>query len=328
MKLAWITLTLCGCLTFANATVLKIATEYPDGNAILSELRMAGERIEQATEGRVSFKFYPGGVMGDALAVRRKIRIGQLNGTFIHSTAFSYEYKNAQVLNAPLLFRSFEEVDLVRAQFDDELNQGFIDSGWHTFGLIEGGFAYLMSANKVHGMEQLKQQKLWLPANDPLSEKIAKAFEINPFSLSIGDVLTGLQTGALNAFLAPPTGAIVLQWYTQADYLLDAPFMYIYGVIALSERTVASLSESDFYLVEQELTALSQRLNDLARAENIRAFDALSSLGISTVSLDDDFRHAIESEADEATDKLISSGEFDRDLYQRISDVLTDYRNP
>ena len=124
--------------TGVQATVFKISTEYPDGNAVLNELRAVGARIEAQTEGRVTFKFYPGGVMGDGTAVQRKIRIGQLHGTFIHSGALAESYKNSQVLNAPLLFRDFDEVDAVRAEFDPILNQGFIDSGWHTYGLIEG----------------------------------------------------------------------------------------------------------------------------------------------------------------------------------------------
>ena len=168
-----------------QAKVFKISTEYPDGNTVLNELRSVGERIEAKTEGRVTFKFYPGGVMGDGTAVQRKIRIGQLHGTFIHSGALANSYKNSQALNAPLLFRDFDEVDAVRAEFDTVLNQGFIDSGWHTYGLIEGGFAYAMTAVPATDMETLKSQKLWLPANDPFSEKIARAFDISPIVLNL-----------------------------------------------------------------------------------------------------------------------------------------------
>jgi TRAP-type C4-dicarboxylate transport system substrate-binding protein len=315
------------CPIFAQAEVFKIATEYPDGNAVLNELRDAGRRIEEMTEGRLKFKFYPGGVMGDSVAVRRKIRIGQLSGAYIHSTALSYDYKNAQVLNAPLLFRSFEEVDYIRAEFDQELNQGFIDHGWQTFGLIEGGFAYAMTTVEVSKMAELRQQKVWLPANDPLSEKIAKAFNINPIALNIGDVLTALQTGAINAIVAPPAGAIVLQWYSRTNFLTDAPFMYVYGVIALSERSLKGVSEEDFDILERELTLTSQRLDKLARLDNIKAFNALPELGLEIVPLTDALRVDIERDASEAVEKLIASGEFDADLYSRIVEALGEYRN-
>lgn len=319
-------LTLLGMSTLANAKTLKLSTEYPDGNATLNELRSAGERIKERTEGRVTLKFYPGGVMGDGVAVQRKIRIGQLHGTFIHSGALANSYPNSQVFNAPLLFRNFEEVDAVRAQFDQELNQGFIDSGWQTYGLIEGGFAYAMTNVPADSLDVLRAQKLWLPANDPFSEKIAKAFEINPIALNIGDVLTALQTGAINAIVAPPVGAITLQWYSKTKYLTDAPFMYTYGVIAISEKALKGISEEDLAVLQEEFTQTSKVLDGLARADNLKAFEALGQLGINIQTLSPVVREEIELEATEATEKLIQSGEFDRGLYDRVFQVLTDFR--
>ncbi|MDB9894589.1 TRAP transporter substrate-binding protein DctP [Reinekea forsetii] len=314
--------------TGVQATVFKISTEYPDGNAVLHELRAVGERIEAQTEGRVTFKFYPGGVMGDGTAVQRKIRIGQLHGTFIHSGALAESYKDSQVLNAPLLFRDFDEVDAVRAEFDPILNQGFIDSGWHTYGLIEGGFAYAMTAVPATDIETLKSQKLWLPANDPFSEKIARAFDISPIVLNIGDVLTALQTGAIDAIVTPPVGAITLQWYSRTKYLTDAPFMYTYGVIALAEKAVQRLSEADQEILAAELTASSKTLDTMARSDNLTAFTALESLGINIVQLVPEVRAAFEQEAAQATEKLIESGEIEQALYDRIVVVLDRIRNP
>lgn len=309
-----------------SATVLKIATEYPDGNAVLKELRQAGERIDSATEGRVSLKLYPGGVMGDGRSVQRKIRIGQLHGAFIHSGALAATYPDSQVLNAPLLFRDFSEVDAVREQFDEELMAGFAATGWQTYGLIEGGFAYAMTNVPASDLSSLREQKLWLPANDPFSAKIAKAFDINPIALNIADVLTALQTGAINAFVAPPVGAITLQWYSKVDYLTDAPFMYTYGVIGLSKRALRGISEADLAIVDRELSATSEQLDQLARQDNEKAFAALTQLGIEIRSLDAEARAQIEAEAAKATGILIESGEFDRDLYRRILEVLEQVR--
>lgn len=310
-----------------QAKTFKIATEYPDGNSVLNELRAAGKRIEAQTENRIKFKFYPGGVMGDAVSVQRKIRIGQLQGTFIHSGGLASSYKDSQALNAPMLFRNFEEVDAIRAKFDGEFNQGFKDNGWLTYGLIEGGFAYAMTSVPVADMATLKQQKLWLPSNDPLTAKIAKSFGISPIVLNIGDVLTGLQTGAINAIVAPPVGAITLQWYSQTSHLIDAPFMYTYGVIALTEKAFAGVTDADRQILNRELTLSSQTLDGIARADNLKAFSALESLGIEIVPLESEARATLEREASDAVEKLLESNEFDRDLYNRLVAALTQYRS-
>lgn len=313
--------------TGVQAKQLKIATEYPDGNSVLNELRASGKRIEARTEGRVKLKFYPGGVMGDAVAVKRKVRIGQLHGAFIHSGGLADVYKDSQVLNAPLLFRDFSEVDAVRAQIDDEINQGFADNGWKTFGVVEGGFAFGMTSEPATSIDALKQQKIWLPANDPFTEKIAKSFGINPIALNIGDVLTALQTGAINAFVAPPVGAITLQWYSKTSYLTNAPFMYTYGVVGISTKALRGISDADMAILQEELTQSSQVLDNIAREDNKKAFEALESLGITILEPGAEDRAALEQESAKATAKLIESGEISQDFYDRVMHILNDIRS-
>ena len=191
-------------LVASAATTLKISTLYPDGTTIVTGLKNAGKEIADKTEGRVKLKIYPGGVMGDDRAVERKIRIGQLHGMIAQGGAFASAYKDSQILNVPLAFNNYDEVDAVRAELDPVIEQGLEQGGWVSFGLVDGGFAYVMSENPVKSLDDLRDQKLWLPANDEASAKASKAFELSPIMLNIGAVLTSLQTGAINAFAAPP----------------------------------------------------------------------------------------------------------------------------
>lgn len=311
----------------AQAEELKISTQYPDGNAVLNELRRAGQAINAQTDGRVDIRYYPGGVMGDDQAVQRKIRIGQLQGAFVQSGALANAYRDSQVLNAPLLFRNYDEVDAVREQLDADIEQGFVEGGWQTFGLIEAGFAYGMSQQPITSMDSLKAQKLWLPANDPFSEQIARAFGINPIMLNIGDVLTALQTGAIDAIVAPPVGAITLQWYSRVDYLTDAPFMYTYGVLALSERAFSRLSDADQAIVEAEFRKASATIDAQTRQDNLRSFAALDTLGIDIIEPEPADRAALEAESEVATRLLIERDQFSADIYSKVDDILTRHRD-
>ena len=67
------------------------------------------------------------------------IRTGQLHGALAQSGAMATYYKDIQVYNAPLAFRSFDEVDFVRAKMDPELAAGLEKAGWVSFGFIDGG---------------------------------------------------------------------------------------------------------------------------------------------------------------------------------------------
>ncbi|MBT7260979.1 MAG: TRAP transporter substrate-binding protein DctP, partial [Desulfobacula sp.] len=62
------------------AVRLKIATLSPEGSMWMEKMRKGAEMVAQKTDNRVTFKFYPGGVMGNDKTVLKKIRIGQLQG--------------------------------------------------------------------------------------------------------------------------------------------------------------------------------------------------------------------------------------------------------
>ena len=73
LRLNWVCLTttiLALMLTGpSQAARLKIATLSPEGSGWMQKMREGAERVAQATENRVRFKFYPGGVMGNDQAV-------------------------------------------------------------------------------------------------------------------------------------------------------------------------------------------------------------------------------------------------------------------
>ena len=66
--------------THSQAATFKVATLSPDGSFWMKTMREAGKEVAAATDNRVEFKCYPGGVMGDDKAVLRKMRVGQLQG--------------------------------------------------------------------------------------------------------------------------------------------------------------------------------------------------------------------------------------------------------
>ncbi|UCE90510.1 MAG: TRAP transporter substrate-binding protein DctP, partial [Pseudomonadota bacterium] len=98
----------------AHALVLKIATVSPDGAAWMTRMRAGAAEIAERTAGRVTFKFYPGGVMGNDQSVLRKIRVGQLHGGVVVGGSLAEVYSDTQIYSLPFLFQSLDEVDYVR----------------------------------------------------------------------------------------------------------------------------------------------------------------------------------------------------------------------
>lgn len=305
---------------------LKIATLYPDGTAEVVALRQAGRDIAAATDNRVRFQVYPGGAMGDDTAVKRRIRTGQLQGALIQTGALAGEYRDVQILNAPFTLQTYQEVDAVRAELQDDIIAGLADNGIKSFGFIDGGFAYIMTQSPVSSLDDLQQQRLWLPAGDPFSERIAREFRISPILLGLGEVLTSLQTGAINAVVAPPSAALTLQWHNRLTHVTDMPLIYTLGTLYVDGRAFARLSASDQQAVESILVTMTQQLNQRNRGNNIAAYEALQQQGIVKVVPNAEQIAEITNNADRVLQLLVDTGAFNQVYLDRLQATLAGIR--
>lgn len=277
-------LLLVGVIAPAQALTFKIATVSPDGLAWMKQLRAGTDEIEALTDGRVKFKIYPGGVQGNDNAVLRKMRIGQLHGGVVATGSLIRFNRDLQLYNMPLKFRDVEEVDYVRARMDERLAQKLYDEGIVSFHLIETGFAYLMSRKPVQSVSELRNLKTWVPEQDEMSARILRSFDVSPIPLYLIDVLTGLQTGTIDAVVAPPIVALALQWHNQLKYMTDVPLMYVYSTLMLDRKTFNRLSDEDQAVVREVMNRIFKKVDASNRADNRAARAAILNQGIVALS--------------------------------------------
>jgi TRAP-type transport system periplasmic protein len=309
-----------------QAATFKIATIAPDGTSWMNEMRAGAEEIKKRTEGRVNFRFYPGGIMGNDNSVLRKIRVGQLHGGALTGGGLADILPEAQVYSLPFIFRDYAEVDYVRKQMDPVLMQQLEKVGYVGFGISEGGFAYLMSDTAVSGAEALKGHKIWVPEGDLISRTAFESAGVSPIPLPLTDVLTGLQTGLVDTVAATPTGAIALQWHTRVHNLTDVPLMYIYGTMVVKRNAFERLSNADQKVVRDVMGDIFVRLNQQNRADNNSAMNALRAQGITFVPSNIEKRREWQGIVGGAMDKLIAKRLFDPAIHQRLLDYLDAYR--
>jgi TRAP-type C4-dicarboxylate transport system substrate-binding protein len=308
------------------ATTFKIASIAPDGTSWMTEMRKGAEEIKARTEGRVEFRFYPGGIMGNDKSVLRKIRVGQLHGGALTGGGLAEIYPEADVYSVPFLFRNYGEVDAVRAQIDPLLLEGVKEQGYISFGISEGGFAYLMSTSPIAGIDDLAGHKVWVPEGDEISRAAFEASNVSPVSLPLTDVLTGLQTGLIDTVAGSAIGAIALQWHTRVKYLTDAPLAYLYGTMVLKRRAFEKLSEADQQVVSEVMSGVFKRLNAQNRKDDGSALEALRSQGIEFIQPNPEETERWRRSVDGAMNKLLEQGLFDAAILRRIEALLAERR--
>ena len=307
-------------------TTLKIATLAPDGTNWMKQMRSAAKQIEEKSDGRVKIRFYPGGVMGNDNSVLRKIRVGQLQGGAITGGGLSTIYPDAQVYTLPFQFRNLDEVDAVRQVMDQQIIDGLQKEGFISFGLSEGGFAYLLSNSPVKTTDQMKGLKIWIPEGDKVNATIFSQLGISPIPLPLTDVLTGLQTGLIDTIASAPMGAIALQWHTRVSYLTQVPLAYLYATLVIKENAFKKLSEDDQALVKQTLGSAFANLNEQNRVDNIAALAALKQQGIEFVNPTRQQQEAWEMHANSTLKSMRKEGIVSVELLEEMQNLIKQQR--
>lgn len=310
----------------AQAVTLKIATVSPAGSVWMRELKQAATDIAQRTEGRVKFKFYPGGVMGDDKAVLRKMRVGQLHGAVLTVGVLAQNYPDLNLYGLPLVFRDYAELDYVRERMDPKIMAGLESEGYVSFGIAEIGFAYMMSKSGIASVGDLRKQKVWTPDGDLGTARGLEAFGVSPIPLTIADVLGGLQTGLINTVAAPPVGAITLQWHTRVEHLTKLPLLYTYGLLTVGDRQFKKVSSADKKITRDLMGQAVAKVNARSREDNAKAALVLEQQGLQWNEPTATELVEWQTVADKANVQLVEEGFVSKQAWDEMQGYLAELR--
>ena len=300
------------------AETIKIATLSPDGTFWMKQMRTGAKQIKEQTQGRVIFKFYPGGVMGNDDNVLRKIRAGQLHGGAVTIGAVSQSTADSTVYGLPFLFSTLNDAEKIRKVADPILSQQIEADGFVNFGFAQGGFTYLMSKKKISSFDDLKKQKSWVPEKSDVGLSVYQNVGITPISLPLSDVLTVLQTGLINTVITSPIGALALQWHTYVNYVVDFPLNYLAAMMIIDKKVFAKLNQSDQAIVRNVMTKVYENIDSQNKIDNQAARKALINQGVTFVKLDAKEEAEWMKTGDVVIDEMKRKYDYNHKLYKAV----------
>ena len=185
----------------------------------------------------------------------------------------------------------------------------------------------MMSQNPIETVQDLRNQKVWIPDNDKISQDSIKSFGVTPIPLSISDVRTSLQSGLINTVATSPVGAVVLQWHTQIKYITDIPLIYLHAVLAVDKGAFLKIAEPDRKIVTQIMTKALNEIDFQNREDDISATQALKNRGIIFITPSKDALVEWQTIANIASEKMIEAGILPRDVADQLDKHLADFHS-
>ena len=311
--------------TFAQIQI-KIATLAPQNSEWAEKFQKGSIEIQERTENRVKLKFYWGGAQGNAKKILQKIKIRQLHGGTFSPTDFQEVYPDLNIYGLPFLFKDFDEVDYVRDRVDNQLEQGFKNLGFNTYGFAGGGFAYILSNEPIREYEDLKNKKIWLPQGDLISYEAMRSLNLLPVPLPMTDVLTGLQTGLIDIVAIPPVVALALQWHTKINYITRVPVLYAMGFLAIDSKIINRINTDDQKVLNEVINRIYSEVDSNSQQDSENAYEALSKIGIQEIQFDGDEYQKLTDLLEEPTKKMANDGFYSLELFNEIKMYIDDFR--
>lgn len=286
------------------ATEIKLAILAPEGSTWHKVMTAWDKELQKKTAGRVKFKIYAGGVLGDEKDVIRKMRIGQIHAAGLTGLGLGIVNPAVRVLELPMLVSNYAEADAVARRIWPKLEAGFDKKGFKVLGAAETGFINIFSNKPISSRDDMKGVKMWAWEGDPLVEEMYKVFKIVPIPLPVTDVMTSLQTHLIDGVYAPPLGAIALQWFTYTKYITDLKLADSTGGIIITKKAYNKIPAADRNVLDKTAKKYSKMLVDRIRVDNEKSYMTLAEAGLEQVKVSDEEVERIRKTSKEVWHKL------------------------
>jgi TRAP-type C4-dicarboxylate transport system substrate-binding protein len=296
-------------------TILRLGTLVPNGSAWHKIIQRMGAEWQKATNGEVTLRVYAGGVVGDESEMIRKMRIGQLQAAAISNAGLAEIDPRAYAVMLPMMFESYEEWDYVRQKINPILEEKLKESGFIVLAWSDAGWVYFFTNEKMTRPEELKKMKLAASATEPTTVNIFKWAGFNPVPISNVDLITGVQTGLIDAAYMPIMLAEASQFYRQAKNMTDMKWAPLQGAVVMHENGWKRLTPEQQKQVLTIAQDAGEELKRNIREHEERSLNAMKSRGLQVWPVDEEaaaeWRRAAESAYSRIRGKMVPPEIFD-----------------
>src|SRR5579872_3448757 len=214
---------------FAQTTVIRLGTLVPKDSRWYEILVKMGEDWKKASNGKIELRIYPGGEQGDEPEMVQKLRIKKLQAVALSGAGLSGIDAAVAALQVPMMLNSYEELDYVRDHIANRLEKGLAQRGFIVLNWGDAGWVHFFTKQPAAHPDDIRKLKLCVLQGDNSTFELYKINGFRPVSLAATDILTGLQTGLIDAFQSPPLVALSNQWFGGAKNMLDIQFFKYIG---------------------------------------------------------------------------------------------------
>ena len=310
----------------ADPVTIKLGTVAPEGSVWHDALLQVRQRWREITNGDVELRIYAGGVLGGEGEMVRKLQRRGLDAVAITGAGLPRIDRIVEVLNIPLLFETYAELDHVRSRVAPEMEQHLEKRQFKVLSWVDAGWVYFFTKSPVRTPDQLRRLRLWISAGAPEEERLFAEFGFNVVPLPVTEMLTGLQTGLIEAIDVPPLFALLDRSYQLAGHMTDLRWAPLNAATVITseawERIPARYHQALLTAVREVARAAQAKI----RSAGEQAIEEMQARGLKVIAMDEATRDEWLREARAAYPVLRANSAFP-ELFDRVLRLAEEYKN-
>jgi TRAP-type C4-dicarboxylate transport system substrate-binding protein len=266
--------------------VIKLGTVAPEGSIWHDTLLETRQRWREISNGEVELRIYAGGVLGGEDEMIRKMQRRGLDALTISGSGLPLIDGIVDCLNLPMFFDSYEELDEIRSAIAPDLERRFEERGYRVLNWSEAGWVYFFAKAPIRTPDELREQRLWIGPGDPKAEQLAKELGLRVVPLPATDMLTGLQTGLIEAIDVPPLFALLDRSYQSAPFMIDLRFAPLNAATVITRSAWERISDGYRARFLEAAHDAVERMRVGIHTAEVEAIDEMVARGLQVVRLE------------------------------------------
>ena len=310
-----------------KATTIKLGTIAPPNSYWHEILVDMGEKWKQVSNGEVEVVVFAGGSAGDDRSMIRKMRLNQLDAVAMSAGSISRIYSGLDALAWPRQIRTTDEALFVLKETASFFNEQIEQEGFVAPILSFIGWTHIFSRNPVLNNGDLRNMKLRV--DDAVVEEIKswQKAKFNVVPLSASEIMMGLQSGMIDAYISSPAASAAFQWFGVASNMNSMRFAPIFAGVLISQRSWKKIPEKYHVSLLEVSQQVADELSQRALQVDTYALNIMEGFGLQIHFSDTE----MEKDWDDILEKyfyysLVEEEVIDPVAFKRIQEALISYR--
>jgi len=307
---------------------VKLASPLPRESPWGRTLDKIASEWNKITSGQVRVTVRHNGIEGGEEKMLLSIAGDTIQAGVLTSFGLSSINSAVMTISAPFLIRTDAELNAVMKEVEKDLEAKMNNSNYFLVAWSKSGFVNVFSKDPVYTPDDLKRQRV---ASHPDAAEMNTAFKSMGFQIveaEYMDLGTKLNAGVVTATYLNPAAIAAYQLHTIMKNMLSTNIAPVMGGIVINQVTWRKIGNLNPRYQQELLTATRRIAADFDTSIQKTVNDAIQTMtkgGLKVNKPTSAQEQQWYGEIERVIPSLLGSV-FDRDLYNKISEVLTKFR--